>query len=62
MIRDLLEHASQAGASRVDLTAALSRALALGRFDGDRLRDMARRFGTKRTQDMVASALAPANP
>jgi hypothetical protein len=54
---DLLEHADQAGASSTDLAAALARALARGAFDRERLRAMARRYGTKVTLGLVESAL-----
>lgn len=54
---DLMQHADQAGASRADLAAALARALARGAFDPERLRDMAKRYGTKETQALVGSAL-----
>lgn len=55
---DLLENADKAGASRADLAVALARGVALGKFDRDRLRDVARRFGTKETQALVEPALA----
>ncbi len=45
---DLLEHADQAGASRVDLVAALGRALARGAFDRKRLRKMGKLYSTRR--------------
>ncbi len=54
---DLLENADRAGVSRADLATALARALALGRFDRDRLQEMARRYGTKKTEALVTSAL-----
>lgn len=52
---DLLEHADQAGASRVDLSASLSQALARGTFSRERLLEMAERYGTKATQALVTS-------
>lgn len=57
---DLLEHSEQAGASRGDLVAALGRSLRTGNFDRSTLREMAARFGTKRTVRLVESALAEA--
>jgi hypothetical protein len=54
---DLIEHAEQAGASRADLGAALTRALARRAFDRDRLREMAKRYGTRATQALVEAAL-----
>jgi len=51
---DLLQHAEQAAADRDDLTQALGRALHQGRFDADRLRTMAREYGSKDTQSRVA--------
>ena len=57
---DLLEHSEQAGASRGDLVAALTRLLRTGKFDRSSLREMAARFGTKRTVRLVDSALADA--
>ena len=55
---DLFEHADQAGASLADLTSMLGRALARGVFDHKRLRELAKRYGTKATQARVHSALA----
>lgn len=55
---DLFEHADQAGASRADLAAALGRALARGTLDRDRMREMASRYGTRATQDLVESAVS----
>jgi hypothetical protein len=54
---DLLEHTDQAGASRTDVAAQLSRALARGAFDRERLRDMAKLYSTKATQALVTAAL-----
>lgn len=54
---DLLEHADEAGASRAELTTALSHSLARNRFDRDRLREMAKRYGARSTQALVALAL-----
>ncbi|MEB3187661.1 MAG: hypothetical protein VKP72_09515 [bacterium] len=53
---DLFEHADQAAASPVQLAEALGRALAHGRFDRDRLMDLARRYGSRATQVLVAGA------
>jgi hypothetical protein len=55
---DLFEHADQAAASPTDLAQALERALAQGRFDRDRLLELARRFGSRATQSRIAGALA----
>jgi hypothetical protein len=55
---DLFEHAEQAGASRSDLVTALARVLRQGRLDRGRLREMAARYGTRRTLQQVNAALA----
>jgi hypothetical protein len=55
---DLLEQADQAGAARSELASSLSRALADGRFDRERLRKMADRYATKATRTLVESAMA----
>lgn len=55
---DLFEHAGQASASRAELADALTRALGRGAFDPERLRDAARRYGSKATQALVEPALA----
>lgn len=55
---DLFEHADQAAASPTDLALALERALAQGRFDRDRLLELARRYGSRVTQSLIAGALA----
>ena len=55
---DLFEHADQAAASPTDLALALERALAQGRFDRDRLLELARRYGSRVTQALIAGALA----
>lgn len=55
---DLLEHADGAGASRTQLAAALGRAVARGAFDRERLREMAKRYGTKATQALLKAHLA----
>jgi hypothetical protein len=54
---DLLENADRAGTSRTELAEALAQALARGSFDRERLRDMAQRYGTKATRDLVYSTL-----
>ncbi len=54
---DLFQHTEQAAADRNDLTFALARALHQGRFDADRLRMMAREYGSKDTQSRVTTAL-----
>jgi len=59
---DFMENAEQAGVSTSDLTTTLRRALAAGRFDPGRLREMVSRYGKKSTQTSVASALAATPP
>ena len=54
---DLLENAGAAGASREDLAAGLERAVRRGALDRQGLRDAARRFGTRKTQDVVDRAV-----
>lgn len=54
---DLFENAELAGTSRASLSVALDARLRRGAFDRDRLRDMARRYGTKATQASVEEAL-----
>lgn len=54
---DLFENARSAGASREAMAEALERAVARGSFDPGRLRDAARRFGTRRTQALIEKAL-----
>jgi hypothetical protein len=54
---DLFEHAEQAGASRSELSEALTRALTRGSFQRERLREMAERYGTKQTFALIESAL-----
>jgi hypothetical protein len=54
---DLFENADQAAASLDDLTSELGTALRAGRFDRESLVDMARRFGSRRTQQLVQRAL-----
>jgi hypothetical protein len=59
---DLFEHADQAGASHQDLAKALGHAIAHGRFDRDRLKDIARRYGSRATQARVAEAIHASTP
>jgi len=53
---DLLEHADEAGVARSELAQALAKAVARGRFDRQRLREMAARYGRKVTQACVDAA------
>lgn len=52
---DLLEHTNQAGASKSDVADALHRAVSDGRFDAKRLWEMAVRYGSKNTQQLIRS-------
>jgi len=54
---DLLEHAEQAAASPVEIAVVVARARARGRFERDRLRDMAKRYGSRATFALVEGAL-----
>jgi hypothetical protein len=54
---DLLENAGAAGASRDDLGHALARALARGSLDRQSLHKAARRYGTRKTQEVVERAV-----
>ena len=54
---DLFENADQAGASRAELAAVLTRALGRGRFKRTRLREMAERYGTKATRALVEASI-----
>jgi hypothetical protein len=54
---DLLEHADEAGASLQELGAGLAHRVAEGRFDRQRLLAMARGYGSRQTQAIVAAAL-----
>jgi hypothetical protein len=54
---DLFENADQAGASRAELAAALKRALVRGTFKLERLREMAKRYGTKTTQALIEASI-----
>lgn len=53
---DLLENADQAGASRSEIAASLTRSLERGTFSRERLLEMAKRYATRATQEIVASA------
>jgi len=57
---DLFENAEEAGASRAELTHALTGALQRGVFDRTRLREMAMRYGTRATARRIDSALTSA--
>ncbi len=54
---DLFENAERAGVAPAELAAALRRAVAAGSFDVERLREMAQRYGTRRTRTLVEGAL-----
>jgi hypothetical protein len=56
-VLDRFEHADQAAAASSDLDVALGRAVAHGRFDAGRLIDLARRYGTRATQALVAGSV-----
>jgi hypothetical protein len=58
---DLLENSDRAGASRVELAAAVTRALGRGTFKRERLREMAKRYGTKATQALVEASIGSAS-
>lgn len=53
---DLLENAERAGASRAEIAQALRRSVMSGAFDSERLRAMARQYGTRATQALVAES------
>ena len=55
---DLIEHAEQAGVARATLASGLAAAMSRGRFDRERLLDMARKFGTRRTLAFIECILA----
>lgn len=59
---DLFENAKSAGTSPEALADSLRRAMARGAFDPERLRETARRYGTRRTQALVESSLQKAEP
>jgi hypothetical protein len=54
----LFENADRAGASRAELATALTRALGRGTFKRERLREMAKRYGTKATQALVEASIS----
>lgn len=54
---DLFQHAEQAAADRTELTHALGFALRQVRFNADRLRAMAKEYGSLDTQRRIAAAL-----
>ena len=54
---DLFENARSAGTSPNALAHALRRAMAKGAFDPGRLRQASRRFGTKRTRELIETAI-----
>lgn len=55
---DLLRHASDAGVDRDDVERHLAVALAAGRFDAQRLREMAATFGGHAEREVVRRAVA----
>jgi hypothetical protein len=59
---DLFENARSAGTSPEVLADSLRRAVARGAFDPERLRDAARRFGSRRTQALMEASLEKAGP
>ncbi len=59
-IVDLLEHHEMAGAALSELRSGLVAKLRGGCWDGERLREMAREYGTRATQALVEEALASA--
>ena len=54
---DLLEHADLAASSTDDIAQVLTRALARGELDRDRLHDMAKRYGSRATYARIGRAL-----
>ena len=57
---DLLKNADRAGVSRSDLVQALTRAVRRGEFDPGRLRESARKYGTREIRSLITSALEEA--
>lgn len=57
-----LRHADEAGVDRHDLAKNLTQALRRGRFDVDRLFEMAARFGGRRELDLVRAAAKGVDP
>jgi len=62
LVVDLFENAKTAGTSPEMLADLLQRARARGAFDPERLRDAARRLGSRRTQGLVERALGDRKP
>lgn len=58
---DLLQHHDMAGVSLDDLSDRLLATLREGRWDRDRLREMASRYGTRATRDVVERCLDEAD-
>ncbi|NQW63087.1 MAG: hypothetical protein HQ461_09680 [Deltaproteobacteria bacterium] len=54
---DLFEHAEQAAAAPQALAETLVGALSRGRFDRERLTELAKRYGSRATQALIAGAL-----
>ena len=54
---DLLENTERAGVDRETVQKALSRAIAAGRFESERLLATARRYGTRATEQLVGKAI-----
>ncbi len=59
---DLLQHADEAGVSRREVAERVGRAVASGRFDAARLRDMAERYARKSLRALLGPLLAPSAP
>lgn len=57
---DLLEHHEMAGASVEELEVRLASALGTGRFDLNRLRALAREYGTRATRALLERAVSAA--
>lgn len=55
---DLLQHATEAGVSRREVSAAAGRAVASGRLDATRLRSMIDRYATRAVQELLEPFLA----
>lgn len=55
---DLLNHTKYAAVDREEVLQSLAEAMAVGRFDPDRLLSLARRFGRKATRQGVERAVA----
>jgi hypothetical protein len=58
---DLLQHTDQAGVSHSDVTENLCHALSSQRFDSSVLQEMAEDYGTRATQELVATAVMGAS-